>query len=114
MRSCANCRVTSGPSWRGEESRRQRARDASLQAEIAPLWQAYLARAAPQRQSGVSDAALEEFRWLLEELRVSLFAQPLKTAVPVSPLPFMWGVPVSPLLLCKLCSVLMVNYYSLL
>ena len=63
----------------------QPARDASLQAEIAPLWQAYLARAAPQRQSGVSDAALEEFRWLLEELRVSLFAQTLKTAVPVSP-----------------------------
>lgn len=29
--------------------------------------------------------ALEEFRWLIEELKVSLFAQELGTAVPVSP-----------------------------
>jgi len=28
---------------------------------------------------------LEQFGWLLEELRVSLFAQELKTPVPVSP-----------------------------
>jgi len=27
---------------------------------------------------------LEEFRWLLEELRVSLFAQELRTPMPVS------------------------------
>jgi ATP-dependent helicase HrpA len=27
---------------------------------------------------------LEEYRWLLEELRVSLFAQELRAAVPVS------------------------------
>ena len=32
----------------------------------------------------VTDARLEEFRWLLEELRVSLFAQELKTPMPVS------------------------------
>ena len=31
-----------------------------------------------------SDPAVANFRWLLEELRVSLFAQQLKTAVPVS------------------------------
>ena len=31
------------------------------------------------------DPALEELRWLLEELRVSLFAQEMRTAVPVSP-----------------------------
>jgi ATP-dependent helicase HrpA len=30
------------------------------------------------------DAFLEEFRWLLEELRVALFAQELKTSSPVS------------------------------
>jgi ATP-dependent helicase HrpA len=29
--------------------------------------------------------ALVDFRWLLEELRVSLFAQELKTSVKVSP-----------------------------
>ena len=33
---------------------------------------------------GVRDPALEQYRWMLEELRVSLFAQELKTAIPVS------------------------------
>ena len=32
----------------------------------------------------VYDEQVREFRWLLEELRVSLFAQHLKTVVPVS------------------------------
>jgi len=35
-------------------------------------------------RAGVQDPALEEFRWLLEELRVGLFAQELKTPMPVS------------------------------
>jgi ATP-dependent helicase HrpA len=56
-------------------------KDAQRAAEFAPLWQAYC-----RRREAVSapDQALENFRWLLEELRVSLFAQELKTAVPVS------------------------------
>jgi ATP-dependent helicase HrpA len=33
----------------------------------------------------VDHPQLEEYRWLLEELRVSLFAQQLGTAVKVSP-----------------------------
>ena len=37
------------------------------------------------RKENVIDPAREEFRWMLEELRVSLFAQELKTSVPVSP-----------------------------
>jgi len=36
------------------------------------------------RAAGRHDPALDEFRWLLEELRVSLFAQELKTLTPVS------------------------------
>jgi ATP-dependent helicase HrpA len=36
------------------------------------------------RAAGRQDPALDEFRWLLEELRVSLFAQELKTPTPVS------------------------------
>jgi ATP-dependent helicase HrpA len=35
-------------------------------------------------RKGVPDPRLEEFRWLLEELRVSLFAQELRTPMPVS------------------------------
>lgn len=33
---------------------------------------------------GQPDSHLEEFRWMLEELRVSLFAQQLRTPMPVS------------------------------
>jgi ATP-dependent helicase HrpA len=57
-------------------------RDAQRLAELRPLEQRY-ARQLAQRQ-GASDARLEEFRWLLEELRVSLFAQELRTPQPVS------------------------------
>ncbi|MCB1629623.1 MAG: DUF3418 domain-containing protein, partial [Xanthomonadales bacterium] len=35
-------------------------------------------------KAGVREPALEEFRWLLEELRVGLFAQELRTPMPVS------------------------------
>jgi ATP-dependent helicase HrpA len=58
------------------------ARDAQRMAEIAPLarhWQ----RAQAARR-GVPDPGLDQFRWLLEELRVALFAQELRTPAPVS------------------------------
>jgi ATP-dependent helicase HrpA len=32
----------------------------------------------------VSDERMDEFRWLLEELRVSFFAQELRTPQPIS------------------------------
>ena len=35
-------------------------------------------------RKGTADARLDEYRWLLEELRVSLFAQELRTPQPVS------------------------------
>ena len=35
-------------------------------------------------RKGVRDSRLDEFRWLLEELRISLFAQELRTPQPVS------------------------------
>ncbi|KAA1016012.1 ATP-dependent RNA helicase HrpA [Paraburkholderia panacisoli] len=58
------------------------ARDARQFAEFQPLLQNYQ-RAVSQR-GGVLDPRLSEFRWLLEELRVSLFAQELRTPMPVS------------------------------
>ena len=61
------------------------ARDAAAAAEVGPLWRRYLEREQSHRSRGVIDPALEQFRWMLEELRVSLFAQELKTSVPVSP-----------------------------
>jgi ATP-dependent helicase HrpA len=57
------------------------ARDARLMAEwqqAAAPWQ----RA--QKGAARGDPKMQEFRWLLEELRVSLFAQELRTPMPVS------------------------------
>jgi ATP-dependent helicase HrpA len=67
-----------------EKLRTDPRRDAERAAQIAPLEQAWRREVtARARQGGVS-AELEQFGWLLEELRVSLFAQELKTPVPVS------------------------------
>ncbi|MFN3415690.1 MAG: ATP-dependent RNA helicase HrpA [Caldimonas sp.] len=58
------------------------ARDAVRMAELKPLEQRYQRRLAELK--GQADTRLQEFRWLLEELRVSLFAQELRTPQPVS------------------------------
>ncbi|NYT59062.1 ATP-dependent RNA helicase HrpA [Alcaligenaceae bacterium] len=58
------------------------ARDARLMADMAPLLVQY--QRAVSGLKGARDAQLEEFRWLLEELRVALFAQELRTPMPVS------------------------------
>jgi ATP-dependent helicase HrpA len=51
---------------------------------VAALWERYRARADANRAAQRSEPALEEYRWLLEELKVSLFAQELRAAQPVS------------------------------
>ncbi|MEO8313015.1 MAG: DUF3418 domain-containing protein, partial [Caldimonas sp.] len=58
------------------------ARDGARLAELRPLEQRYLRKLADRR--GARDPRLDEFRWWLEELRVGLFAQELKTPQPVS------------------------------
>jgi ATP-dependent helicase HrpA len=59
-------------------------RDARHADEVGRLWQQYAERAELTRRSGRADSALDDYRWLLEELRISLFAQELKTPFPVS------------------------------
>jgi ATP-dependent helicase HrpA len=65
-----------------EKWRADPARDAARLAELRPLEQRWLRRTAELR--GTPHARLQEYRWLLEELRVSLFAQELRTPQPVS------------------------------
>ncbi|HEY7760726.1 MAG TPA: ATP-dependent RNA helicase HrpA [Burkholderiales bacterium] len=60
------------------------AKDAQWMQQIQNWWQAWEARVQADRKRGVHDPRLEEFRWMLEELRVSLWAQQLKTPYPVS------------------------------
>ncbi len=65
-----------------EKYRADPARDAARLKELQPLEQRYWRLLAERK--GVLDDRLQEFRWLLEELRVSLFAQELRTPQPVS------------------------------
>ncbi|MCL2876627.1 MAG: ATP-dependent RNA helicase HrpA, partial [Betaproteobacteria bacterium] len=58
------------------------ARDTKLMSEWKTLAQPWQREAGAR--CGASVPELEDFRWLLEELRVSLFAQTLKTPMPVS------------------------------
>ena len=60
------------------------ARDGQLMADWKRLAQPFEREWLAKAKAGVTDPQLEEFRWLLEELRVGLFAQELKTPMPVS------------------------------
>ncbi|MEO7916493.1 MAG: DUF3418 domain-containing protein, partial [Dokdonella sp.] len=67
---------------RGERMRQDPARDQTRMLQVHLYWRSYL----KHRASARSDkTALEDLRWLIEELRVSLFAQELRTADTVSP-----------------------------
>ena len=65
-----------------DKHRADPARDAARLSELRPLEQRYV-RLLSERK-GVQDDKLMDFRWLLEELRVSFFAQELRTPQPVS------------------------------
>ena len=65
-----------------EKFRDSPARDAEKTSEIHQLEVPYFRRVAELR--GQKEPRLEEFFWQLQELRVSLFAQQLRTPIPVS------------------------------
>ncbi|PZR44134.1 MAG: ATP-dependent RNA helicase HrpA, partial [Ectopseudomonas oleovorans] len=59
-------------------------RDRVWTGELAGYWEQYKARAAKHAQEGKRDPELTLYRWMLEEYRVSLFAQQLGTKMAVS------------------------------
>jgi ATP-dependent helicase HrpA len=65
-----------------EKLRANPARDAQSMVQMNPLQQQWQRRLSAQH--GETDAQLQDFGWMLQELRVSLFAQELKTPVIVS------------------------------
>ena len=62
----------------------QGAKDLAWTRVLEQLWQQYLQRRQYCERHEIEEEALDEYRWLLEELRISLFAQTLGTRVPVS------------------------------
>ena len=75
-------RYLKGVVLRLDKLRADPARDASRLAELRPLEQRWLRRLADLK--GAAHPRMDDYRWLLEELRVSLFAQELRTPQPVS------------------------------
>jgi len=77
-------RYLEGYALRLQKYRANAERDQKHAATVAGLWAQYEARAEADRKAERHDPKLEEFRWLIEELRISLFAQELRTPMPVS------------------------------
>ena len=65
-----------------DKQRGDHQRDADRQQELQALETRYWRLLAERK--GQQDARLDEYRWMLEELRVSFFAQQLRTPYPVS------------------------------
>ena len=69
---------------RAEQLRHAAGRDQQRMGEMAVILEQWRERDERSRVSGRADERVEELRWMLEELRVSLFAQELGTAYAVS------------------------------
>lgn len=64
---------------------REPEKDRRGRAEIAPLWEQVKAVLPSPVGIGFADDTTQQLRWMMEELRVSMFAQQLGTKLPVSP-----------------------------
>ncbi len=55
------------------------AKDRQRMAEVKPHWQKFISKV-----NKIETEAFHDYRWMLEEFRISVFAQELKTAYPIS------------------------------
>ncbi|MGD7508964.1 ATP-dependent RNA helicase HrpA, partial [Ralstonia pseudosolanacearum] len=82
-------RYLKGIAMRIDKLKADPTRDTQRMQEMAPLFQQYQRaekqlRVQGQGRAAAGDPRMEEFRWMLEELRIALFAQELRTPVPMS------------------------------
>ncbi len=77
-------RYLKGISMRLDKFANNSERDGRHSVNTNMLWNQYQQRLEKHQQAAINDANLTEFRWQIEELRISLFAQELKTPTPVS------------------------------
>ena len=90
---CEMPRYLEALALRLEKIRRGGAGDARKRAVFEPFWSRFADRAREHHARGRRDLELERYRWMLEEFRVSLFAQELGTAYRISErrLDAQWG-----------------------
>ncbi len=69
---------------RFEKSKTNATRDRQLRLDFSGLWGEYDKRRLSLEKQHIDSVQLNHYRWMLEEYRVSLFAQELKTKFPVS------------------------------
>jgi len=69
---------------RFEKSKTNATRDRQLRLDFSRLWDEYIKRQAVLEKQHIESEQLDHYRWMLEEYRVSLFAQEIKTKFPVS------------------------------
>ena len=70
---------------RMERAKLNPVKDKERAQQIAPYLEALKKLNANPPKTGEAKRQLSEFRWMVEEFKVSLFAQELGTATPVSP-----------------------------
>ena len=75
-------RYLKGAAVRLERARLSPSSDLAKEEKFAPYWIRY--REVVKKRAILDAQALEEFRWMLEEFRVSVFAQELRTPEPIS------------------------------
>ncbi len=78
-------RYLKGAKIRIERARTNPSGDHSKEERLAPYWQCYEEAVTGKSKVKFDTDALDGIRWLVEEYRVSLFAQELRTAESVSP-----------------------------
>ena len=68
-----------------ERARLNPSADLDRESRFAPFWERYREAIKPVQTKKFHAKALSDYRWMLEEYRISLFAQELHTPEPVSP-----------------------------
>ena len=77
-------RYLEGVRIRLERARLSPSTDAEREALIAPYWSRYREAVTVQKGPRFNAEALADYRWMVEEFRVSVFAQELRTPTPIS------------------------------
>ena len=77
-------RFLQGMKLRLEKLRLDPARDRARSMRVLPMWRSCTEKLAGANASARPDPELERYRWMIEEFRISIFAQEIGTGEPIS------------------------------